>query len=95
MLENNAFPGLVNADNETPLDVGKKYEEVVALLQESMDKHMIDMEAVRRMERIKMLEDANKLKKNSTLMPILSSAGSTSLHVAAAKNYIEVIRFVL
>ena len=95
LLENDAFPALVNNEEDTPLDLAEDTEEIVDMLQERIDRDMIDMKAVRGIEEAMMLEDANRLKNDPTLMPILGHAGATPLHVAAAKNYVDVMRCVL
>lgn len=38
-----------------------------------------------------MLADANRLKNDPSLSPVLSPGGATVLHVAAAKNYLDVL----
>ena len=42
-----------------------------------------------------MLEDAKKLRNDPTISPVMSNGGATPLHVAAAKNYITVLKSVL
>ena len=39
-----------------------------------------------------MLQDAKKLRSDPALSPVLSNNGATPLHVAAAKNYIAVLK---
>ena len=42
-----------------------------------------------------MLDDAKKMVNNPHMEPIVSSDGATPLHVAAAKNYTTVLKYVL
>ncbi len=84
----------MNNEGDTPLDLAEEGEEIVELLQERIDRDMIDMEAVRGVEETMMLEDANRLKNDPVLKPLLSHANATPLHVAAAKNYMQVMRCV-
>ena len=39
-----------------------------------------------------MLQDAKKLRNDPNLCPVMSNNGATPLHVAAAKNYIAVLK---
>ena len=39
-----------------------------------------------------MLEDAKKLRDNPNVIPVISPGNATPLHVAAAKNYISVLK---
>ena len=92
LLDHGAFPALVNNEGDTPLDLAEDSEEILDALQERVDRDMIDMEAVRGVEEAMMLADANMLKNDHTLQPIVSHAGATPLHVAASKNYVQVIK---
>lgn len=38
-----------------------------------------------------MLTDANRLKNDPSLAPAISPGGATVIHVAAAKNYLQVL----
>ena len=52
----------------------------------------IDVDAAKSEEERIMLIDANKLKNNPTLGVPLGSSQATPLHVAAAKNYLDVLK---
>jgi len=82
----------VNNEGDTPLDLAEDAEDIGELLQERIDRDMIDMDAVRGVEEVMMLEDANRLKNDPTLKPLLSHADATPLHVTAAKNYLQVMK---
>lgn len=90
-----AFPALVNNEGDTPLNLAsEEYDDIVDMLKEKIDKELIDVEAIRGVEEAMMLEDANMLKNDPNLLPVISHGGATPLHVAAAKNYIQVLRCV-
>ena len=50
------------------------------------------MEEVKGVEEAAMLEDAQRLKNDSSLKPPISVGGATLLHIAAAKNYLRVLK---
>ena len=52
----------------------------------------IDVEEVKGVEEAAMLEDAQRLKNDSYLKPPISVGGATLLHIAAAKNYLRVLK---
>ena len=52
----------------------------------------IDVEEVKGVEEAAMLEDAQRLKNDSSLKPPISVGGATLLHIAAAKNYLRVLK---
>ena len=43
-------------------------------------------------EEAAMLEDAQRLKNDPSLKPPVSVGGATLLHIAAAKNYLQVLK---
>lgn len=51
----------------------------------------VDVSDVKSEEERLMLADANRLKNDPSLSPVLSPGGATVLHVAAAKNYLDVL----
>ena len=51
----------------------------------------VDVSAVKMEEERLMLADANRLKNDPSLSSVLSPGGATILHVAAAKDYLEVL----
>ena len=92
LLEHGAFPALVNNEGDTPLDLAEDYEEIVDMLQNKVEQDMIDLKAVKGVEEMMMLEDANRLKNDPNLTPVISHGGATPLHVAAAKNYVQIVK---
>ena len=92
LLEHGAFPALVNNEGDTPLDLAEDNEDIVDMLQNKIDQDMIDLRAVKGVEEMMMLEDANRLKNDPNLKPVISHGGATPLHVAAAKNYAQVVK---
>ncbi len=92
LLEHGAFPALVNNEGDTPLDLAEDTEDIVDMLQNKIDQDMIDLKAVKGVEEMMMLEDANRLKNDPNLKPVISHGGATPLHVAAAKNYTQVVK---
>ena len=74
------------------MDLAEDYENIVDMLQDKIDKDLIDVDACKGVEEAMMLEDAKRLKNDHNLMPVMSHGGATPLHVAAAKNYLQVIK---
>lgn len=62
------------------------------MLQESIEKNMVDVAAVKGVEAEMMLEDANRLKNDPNIKPVVGNGGATPLHVAASKNYVQVVK---
>ena len=52
----------------------------------------IDVEEMKGVEEAAMLEDAQRLKNDSSLTLPISVGGATLLHIAAAKNYLRVLK---
>ena len=52
----------------------------------------IDVEEMKGVEEAAMLEDAKRLKNDPSLKPLISVGGATLLHIAAAKNYLRVLK---
>ena len=52
----------------------------------------VNVEEVRGQEEKVMLQDAKKLRNDPALSPLMSNNGASPLHVAAAKNYITVLK---
>ena len=52
----------------------------------------IDVEEMKSVEEAAMLEDAQRLKNDSSLKPPISVGGATPLHIAAAKSYLRVLK---
>ena len=84
----------MNNEGDTPIDIEGTEDAITTMLQDSIDKHNIDMDAVRRAEEMLMLDDAKRLKNDPGLKPVISIGGATPLHVAASKNYLQVLRCV-
>jgi ankyrin repeat protein len=55
----------------------------------------VDVSDVKTEEERLMLADANRLKNDPSLSSVLSPGGATILHVAAAKDYLEVLEVLL
>lgn len=55
----------------------------------------IDVDEVRCEEEKVMLDDAKKMLNNPHMEPVVSSGGATPIHVAAAKNYTTVLKYVV
>ena len=52
----------------------------------------IDVEEMKGVEEAAMLEDAKRLKNDPSLKPLINVGGATLLHIAAAKNYLQVLK---
>ncbi|KAL5475572.1 hypothetical protein EMCRGX_G025402 [Ephydatia muelleri] len=105
LLSRGAFPAPVNNDGKSPLDLLDEVEEgedgeeerqtIRHMLQDAINKKGIDVDAAKSEEERIMLIDANKLKNNPNLGVLLGSSQATPLHVAAAKNYLDVLKILL
>ena len=92
LLDKGSFPALVNNEGDTPLELAEDYDEIIDMIQEKIDQDLIDVNAVKGVEESIMLEDANRLKNDCTLVQVVSHGGATPLHIAAAKEYTQVMR---
>lgn len=106
LLAHGAFPAPVNNDGKSPLDLlddveeGEEGEEntkqtIRNMLQDAINVQGVDVDAAKSEEEHIMLVDAQKLKTNPSLSVPLSSGQATPLHVAAAKNYLDVLKILL
>ena len=60
LLDNGAFPAPVNNEGDTPYDLAEDYETIQEMLQDQVKAQGVDIDAVRNLEEVVMLEDANK-----------------------------------
>ncbi|CAI8045836.1 Protein phosphatase 1 regulatory subunit 12A [Geodia barretti] len=94
LLDNGAFPAPVNNEGDTPCDLVE--DDVIRdLITDVIHKQGVDVSDVKTEEERLMLADANRLQNDPSLSPVLSPGGATVLHVAAAKNYLEVLEVLL
>ena len=91
-MENNARTDLITNEGDMPIDFTDDYEDIKELLSSHMEANKIDSDSARKWEETQMLEDVNKLKSDPLLTPPVSHGGATLLHIAAAKNYIKVLK---
>ena len=90
-MENNARADLISNEREMPIDLAEEYE-ITELLSSHMEANKIDPDAARNNEEARMLEDVNKLRNDPSLIPPVSHGGATFLHIAAAKNYVKLLK---
>jgi ankyrin repeat protein len=94
LLDNGVFPAPVNNEGDTPCDLVE--DDVIRdLITDVIHKHGVDVSDVKTEEERLMLADANRLKNDPSLSSVLSPGGATILHVAAAKDYLEVLEVLL
>ena len=60
LLDNGAFPAPVNNEGDTPHDLAEDYETIQEMLEDQVKTQGVDVEAMRNLEEVIMLEDANK-----------------------------------
>ncbi|MGH0149212.1 UNVERIFIED_CONTAM: hypothetical protein FKN15_020375 [Acipenser sinensis] len=83
--------GVVNSEGETPLDIAEE-EAMEELLQNEVNRQ----EAVRKEEERIMLRDAHQWLNSGQINDVRhAKSGGTALHVAAAKNYVEVLKLLI
>lgn len=94
LIDHGANVSAVNNDGELAIDIAES-DEMEILLQKEIDARGIDCDEARNTEERLMLEDArqwlNAKQFKDTPHP---KTGATALHVAAAKGYIKVMRWV-
>jgi ankyrin repeat protein len=94
LLDNGAFPAPVNNEGDTPDDLADN-DVIRELITEAILKQGVSVTDAKTKEESLMLADANRLKNDPSLTPAVSPGGASVLHVAAAKNYLEVIEVLL
>ncbi|MCJ8736154.1 hypothetical protein PDJAM_G00255610 [Pangasius djambal] len=94
LIEHGAQVGAVNSEGELPLDVATE-EAMERLLKAEIKKQGVDMEQARREEERVMMQDAMAFLAGSGSLVPHPNTKATSLHVAAAKGYIEVLKVLL
>ena len=60
LLDNGAFPSPVNNEGDTPYDIAEDNETIQEMLQDQVKVQGVDVDAMRNLEEVIMLEDANK-----------------------------------
>lgn len=96
LIEKSANVAAVNNDGELAVDIAE-CQKMEDLLREEIDNMGIDCDAARSEEERIMLKDAKEwLQTKSSLVNVTHPKnGATPLHVASAKGYIEVMKWVL
>ncbi|KAG9481594.1 protein phosphatase 1 regulatory subunit 12C isoform X3 [Eleutherodactylus coqui] len=95
LLKHSANIAAVNSDGDVPLDIAED-DCMETLLRAEITKRGIDIEAAKREEEEVLLQDARQWLNAGKIEDIRHpKTGATSLHVAAAKGYIEVMRLLL
>ncbi|XP_066266060.1 protein phosphatase 1 regulatory subunit 12A-like isoform X2 [Branchiostoma lanceolatum] len=95
LIENGADLSAVNNEGETPLDLAED-EEMEQLIHKFVEQQSIDLEAARREEERRMIEDANQWLNSRVIKEKKhSKSGASALHVAAAKGYIKVMQLLI
>uniref|UniRef100_H3D536 Protein phosphatase 1 regulatory subunit n=1 Tax=Tetraodon nigroviridis TaxID=99883 RepID=H3D536_TETNG len=92
LISQGANVGGVNSEGETPLDIAEE-EAMEELLQNEINRQGVDIEAARKEEERVMLRDARQWLNSGQIQDVRhAKSGGTSLHVAAAKGYVEVLK---
>ncbi|XP_048887147.1 protein phosphatase 1 regulatory subunit 12A isoform X3 [Brienomyrus brachyistius] len=91
LIDHGALVGAVNSEGELPLDVATE-DAMDRLLKAEIKKQGVDMESARREEERVMLRDAMAISAGRGTLTPHSITGATTLHVAAAKGYMEVMK---
>uniref|UniRef100_A0A674P6R8 Protein phosphatase 1 regulatory subunit n=1 Tax=Takifugu rubripes TaxID=31033 RepID=A0A674P6R8_TAKRU len=95
LISQGANVGGVNSEGETPLDIAEE-EAMEELLQNEINRQGVDIEAARKEEERVMLRDARQWLNSGQIQDIRhAKSGGTSLHVAAAKGYVEVLKLLI
>ncbi|XP_033107889.1 protein phosphatase 1 regulatory subunit 12A-like isoform X2 [Anneissia japonica] len=95
LVENGANLSAVNSEGEIPLDLAED-DEMEEYLQEEIDRQGLDVEAARKEEERKIIDDANQwLNSKSVKDKPHPKTGATALHVASAKGYIKALSLLL
>ncbi|XP_078584086.1 protein phosphatase 1 regulatory subunit 12A-like isoform X8 [Branchiostoma floridae x Branchiostoma japonicum] len=95
LIESGADLSAVNNEGETPLDLAED-EEMEQLIHKFVEHQSIDLDAARREEERRMIEDANQWLNSRVIKEKKhSKSGASALHVAAAKGYIKVMQLLI
>jgi len=95
LIDNKASLMAVNNEGEVPLDLVED-DEMEEFLEEVIEDQNLDLDQARQEEEDAMLDDAKSwVSKKRVDNEQLDWQGATALHVAAAKNYEEVIKILL
>ncbi|XP_074553958.1 protein phosphatase 1 regulatory subunit 12A isoform X2 [Halichoeres trimaculatus] len=95
LISQGASVGVVNSEGETPLDIAEE-EAMEELLQNEINRQGVDIEAARKEEERIMLRDARQWLNSGQIQDVRhAKSGGTSLHVAAAKGYVEVLKLLI
>ncbi|XP_048408967.1 protein phosphatase 1 regulatory subunit 12B-like isoform X2 [Stegostoma tigrinum] len=95
LINNGANVAAVNSEGEIPSDIAEE-SAMKDLLQDEVNKQGIDVEAARKEEEHRMLQDARQWLNSGRIEDIINTkSGGTALHVAAAKGYLEVLKLLI
>ncbi|XP_065807157.1 protein phosphatase 1 regulatory subunit 12A isoform X6 [Labrus bergylta] len=95
LISQGASVGVVNSEGETPMDIAEE-EAMEELLQNEINRQGVDIEAARKEEERIMLRDARQWLNIGQIQDVRhAKSGGTSLHVAAAKGYVEVLKLLI
>ncbi|GCC24291.1 hypothetical protein chiPu_0002691 [Chiloscyllium punctatum] len=95
LINNGANVAAVNSEGEIPSDIAEE-SAMKDLLQDEINKQGIDVEAARKEEEHRMLQDARQWLNSGRIEDVRNTkSGGTALHVAAAKGYLEVLKLLI
>ncbi|XP_071941670.1 protein phosphatase 1 regulatory subunit 12A-like isoform X1 [Antedon mediterranea] len=95
LVDNGGNLSAVNSEGEIPLDLAEE-DEIEEYLQEEIERQGLDVEAARKDEERKIIEDANQwLNSKSIKDKPHPKTGATAIHVASAKGYVKALSLLL
>ncbi|XP_069797749.1 protein phosphatase 1 regulatory subunit 12A-like isoform X2 [Narcine bancroftii] len=95
LINNGANVAAVNSEGEIPSDIAEE-SAMKDLLQDEINRQGIDVEAARKEEEDRMLQDARQWLNSGKIEDVRNTkSGGTALHVAAAKGYLEVLKLLI
>ncbi|XP_072886476.1 protein phosphatase 1 regulatory subunit 12A-like isoform X2 [Hemitrygon akajei] len=95
LINNGANVAAVNSEGEIPSDIAEE-SAMKDLLQDEISRQAIDVEAARKEEEHRMLQDARQWLNSGKIEDVRNTkSGGTALHVAAAKGYLEVLKLLI
>ncbi|XP_067863493.1 protein phosphatase 1 regulatory subunit 12A-like isoform X5 [Heptranchias perlo] len=95
LINNGASVAAVNSEGEIPSDIAEE-SAMKDLLQDEISRQGIDVEAARKEEEHRMLQDARQWLNSGKIEDVRNTkSGGTALHVAAAKGYLEVLKLLI
>ncbi|KAB0342425.1 hypothetical protein FD754_019351 [Muntiacus muntjak] len=95
LIGQGAHVGAVNSEGDTPLAIAEE-EAMEELLQNEVNRQGVDIEAARKEEERIMLRDARQWLNSGHINDVRhAKSGGTALHVAAAKDYTEVLKLLI